>query len=415
MKAFAIRYLVGATLLLQVVPAWSQETIRIAYIDGLSSAFALQFEEALKAFQAAADIVNSRGGVLGGKKIEIVPFDNKANPQETLVVLKHATDQDIRFVTASVSSVAHAISDALVKYNARNPDRTVLYLDYQALDPALTESKCTFWHFRFDAHADTQVNVLTDYIAKQSSIRKVYLINPDYAYGQAVRQAAKIMLAAKRPDIQIVGDDLIPFGKVKDFAPYVAKIHASGADSVVTSNWGNDQSLLVKASQEAGLKATYYALLTTLPGTVAVMGAAAADRVKTVSPWHINAADSAWQKLLLEYKNRYQAKTNLAYLPAYRVVEMLASAINVAGTTDPVKVAYALEGMKYLGPSGESWMRAEDHQIIAPVYVMSFTKVGRPGVIHGEEGTGYGWRTEALIEAKDIVPPIKCQMERPHR
>jgi len=411
-----LRSIVGFALLVQslaILPAGAAETIKIAYIDGLSSAFALQFEEALKAFQAAADMVNSRGGVLGGKKIEIVPFDNKASPQETLIVLKQATDQNIRFVASSVSSVAHAISDALVKHNARNPDRRVLFLNYQALDPALTESKCNFWHFRFDAHADTQVGVLTDYIAKQSSIRKVYLINPDYAYGQAVRQAAKAMLAAKRPDIQIVGDDLIPLGKVKDFAPYVAKIHASGADSVVTSNWGNDQSLLVKASREAGLKATYYALLTTLPGSVAVMGPSAADRVKTVSPWHINAADTAWQKVLLDYKRRYKANTNLAYLPAYRVVEMLVSAINTAGTTDPVKVAYALEGMKYLGPTGESWMRAEDHQIIAPIYVMSFAKVGQPGVNHDEEGTGYGWKTDALIEAKDIVPPIKCQMERP--
>jgi branched-chain amino acid transport system substrate-binding protein len=105
--------------------------------------------------------------------------------------------------------------------------RPVLFFDYNALDPALTESKCNFWHFRFEAHADMQVNVLTDYLARQTSVHKVYLINQDYAYGQAVRRAAKEMLAVKRPDIQIVGDDLVPLGKVKDFAPYVAKIRAS--------------------------------------------------------------------------------------------------------------------------------------------------------------------------------------------
>jgi len=215
----------------------------------------------LKNVQAAADIVNSRGGVLGGKKFEVVPFDNKGNPQESLIVLKQAIDQDMRHVISGVSNIAHAITDAVGKHNARNPDRAVLFLDYGALDPALTESKCSFWHFRFEAHADTQVNVLTDYIARQTSVHKIYLINQDYAYGQAVRQAAKEMLAVKRPDIQIVGDDLMPLGKVKDFAPYVAKIHASEADSVLTGNWGNDLSLLIKSSNEAGLKSTYYTLL----------------------------------------------------------------------------------------------------------------------------------------------------------
>jgi branched-chain amino acid transport system substrate-binding protein len=408
------RFIVALVFLaLPLGGACAEDTVKLAYIAYMSGPFALLGEEGLKAFQAAADIVNSQGGVLGGKKIEIVPFDNKGNPQETLIVLKQAIDQDIRYVMATVSSTAHAISDALVKHNTRNPDRPVLFFDYNALDPALTESKCNFWHFRFEAHADMQVNVLTDYIARQTSVHKVYLINQDYAYGQAVRRAATEMLAVKRPDIQVVGDDLVPLGKVKDFAPYVAKIRASGADSVVTGNWGNDLSLLIKASNEAGLKANYYTNLANFPGTPTAIGAAGADRLKMVGAWHINAADAAWEKALVGYKTKYNAVSNLDYLPSYRVVEMVASAMNKSGTTEPIKIAYALEGMKYIGPSGESWMRADDHQMIVPIYLMSFAKAGQLGVKHDEEGTGYGWKTEALIEAKDNIPPMKCSMERP--
>ena len=413
MRASAIRLLIAAALLTPFVAARAEDTVKLAYIAYMSGPFALLGDEALKAFQAAADIVNSQGGVLGGKQIEIVPFDNKGNPQETLIVLKQAIDQDIRYVMATVSSTAHAISDALVKHNTRNPDRPVLFFDYNALDPALTESKCNFWHFRFEAHADMQVNVLTDFMARQSAIHKVYLINQDYAYGQAVRRASKEMLTAKRPDIQLVGDDLVPLGKVKDFAPYVAKIRASGADSVLTGNWGNDLSLLIKASNEAGLKANYYTNLANFPGTPTAVGAAGADRLKMVGAWHINAADTAWEKTLIGYKAKYKAVSNLDYLPAYRVVDMVTSAMNKTGSTDPIKVAYALEGMKYMGPTGESWMRTEDHQMIVPIYLMSFVKAGQPGVKHDEEGTGYGWKTESLIQAKDTVPPMKCQMERP--
>ena len=409
------RVLATTILSLHLCSVFAAEPIKVAFISTLSGAFALQGEETLKNVQTAVDIVNARGGVLGGRQIEIVAFDNKGNPQETLIALKQAIDQDIRYVISGVSNIAHALTDAVGKHNARNPDRTVLFLDYGALDPALTESKCSFWHFRFEAHADMQVGVLADYMAKQPSVHRVYLINQDYAYGQATAKAAREMLQAKRADIEIVGDELVPLGKVKDFAPYVAKIRASGADTVLTGNWGNDLSLLIKASNEAGLKATYYTLLGAFFGTPGAIGAAGADRVKTLYAYNINAADAARQKTLLGYKEKYNALTNMSYLPAHRTVEMFAAAINKAQSIDPLKVAYALEDMKYAGPSGESWMRAEDHQIIAPIYLLSFAKVGQPGVKIEEEKTGYGWKTEALIEARDTATPVKCQMERPAR
>ena len=414
MKAFRFPRLVAAAILaVYLGGAIAADTVKLAVLGPMSGPFALQGEERLKIFQASADIVNARGGVLGGRKIEIVAFDNKSNPQESLIVLRQAIDQDIHFIASSASNVANAISDALVKHNARNPEQRVLFFDFNALDPALTEARCNFWHFRFEVHSDTQVSVITDYLIKQPAIRKVYLLNQDYAFGQAVSKAAKEMLAVKRPDIQIVGDDFVALGKVKDFAPYVAKIHASGADIVMTGNWGNDLSLLVKAGNEAGLKATFYAFLAGYPGTWSGIGAAGGDRVKTLDAWHINAADAAWQKTLLEYKAKYNTVSNAAYLPAYRVVEMLAGALNKSGSADPVKVGYALEGLKYAGPSGASWMRAEDHQMIAPLYILNFVKAGQAGVKYDEEKTGYGWKTEAFIEAANIVPPVKCQMERP--
>jgi branched-chain amino acid transport system substrate-binding protein len=412
MRVTIIKCIVAAILQVALSDALAADAIKVAFIGSLSGPFALQGEETMKNIAAAVDLANANG-VLGGSRIEIVPFDNKGNPQEALIVLQKAIDQDIRFVISGVSNIAHAINEALGKHNARNPDHSVLFLDYGALDPALTEAKCSFWHFRFEAHADMQVKVLTDYMKRRASIQKVYLINQDYAFGQAVSRASRDMLAAKRPDIQIVGDDLIPLGKVKDFAPYVAKIRASGADSVMTGNWGNDLSLLIKASNESGLTATYYTLLAAYFGTPTGIAASSGDRVETLYAWTINAADATWEKRLIDYKARYKAVSNLDYLPAFRVVEMLANAMNQTRSSDPLKVAYALEGMKYAGPSGESWMRADDHQMIAPIYVLGFAKAGQPGVKHDAEGTGYGWKQEALIEAKDVVPQMKCQMERP--
>ena len=404
---------IGAVLVLQPGDALAAGTVRIAFIEPLSGPFALQGQERLKIFQAAAEEINSAGGVVGGAQLEIMPFDSKGSTQEAIALLQKAMDHEVRYVAASVSSVVMAISDALVKHNARNPSQSILLLDFNALDPALTESKCNFWHFRFEAHTDTQVKVLTEFMARQPLIRKVYLINQDYSYGQAVSRTANAILSTKRDGIQVVGDDLVPLGKVKDFSPYVAKIRASGADSVLTGNWGSDLSLLIKAGHEMGLGANFYTLVASLPGTPSTIRAAGAERVLAVSSWHINVADASWEKKLLTFRAKYQTVSNLDYLPAFRVMAMLANAINKAGTADPLKVAYVLEGMKYAGPSGESWMRTEDHQMIVPIYIARFVKAGQSGVKHDAEGTGYGWKTEALFEAKDVIPPLKCQMERP--
>ncbi len=402
-----------AFLILQPGGAFAAEPVKVAFIAPLSGTFALVFQENLKLFRAAADEVNARGGVLGGRKIEIVPFDNKGTPQETLIVLNQAIDQDIRYVLATISSIALAISDALSKHNARNPDRPMLFLNYDAREPALTESKCSFWHFRFQPHSDMQVNVLTDYMARQPSVKKVYLLNQDYAWGHSFRRAAREMLGGRRPDIQFVGDDLVPLGKIKDFAPYVSKIRASGADTVLTGNWGNDLVLLIKASEQSGLNVDFYTTHAWVWGAPAAIGAAGAGRVRTIMAFHINEANAEWEKKFLSYAPKYQPLAHMDFLPVWQTLDMFAQAMEQVQSTDPKKVATALEGMKYDGPAGASWMRAEDHQLLAPVYVTSFVKRGQPGVKYDTENTGFGWKTELLVTAKDNIPPMRCQMERP--
>src|SRR6201995_3619088 len=242
--------------------AKAEDTVKIGYIDPLSGGGASVGEVGLKTFQFMADELNAKGGILG-KKVEIVPLDNKTNPQESLIQAQKAIDSGVRYLTqGNGSAVGGALSDFVTKYNDRNPGKEVLYFNYAAVDPILTNDKCSFWHFRWDANSDIKMEALTNYIKTTPGVQKVYLINQDYSFGESVRTAARKMLAAKRPDVQIVGDEKHPLLKITDFAPYIAKIKASGADSVITGNWGQDIALLLKAAADAGLKVnwfTYYA------------------------------------------------------------------------------------------------------------------------------------------------------------
>jgi branched-chain amino acid transport system substrate-binding protein len=393
--------------------AGAVEPLRLAVISPLSGPFALQGEWTVAELKGAADLVNAKGGLFDGRKIEIVGLDGKANPQDSLLALNQAIDSGIRYVAVHISSVGHAISDAVVKHNARNPDKRILILNFDARDPALTEVKCHFWHFRVNYHTDTEVNYLADYLSQQPAVRKVYLLNQDYAYGQAIQRTFREVIPKKSTTIQIVGDDLVPLGKVKDFAPYVAKIRASGADSVVTGNWGNDLYLLVKAGQESGLDVRYYIFNGYVSGSVAGVGNAGAEKVLSLSAWHANVDASPYQSINAEFRNKYKRAENFDYVNAHRAVFMLARAVDQARSDDPFKVALALEGMEFVGPEGRSWMRPEDHQLTAPLYLARLSKAGEPGVKFDTENTGLGWKTVAKVEGKDAIPPIKCHVERP--
>ncbi|MEQ1880196.1 MAG: branched-chain amino acid ABC transporter substrate-binding protein [Burkholderiales bacterium] len=412
MNQYTFKCLGAATILIAACAAHGAEPIKIAHIDPMSGPFGLVGDSFAKHFDAVAADINVRGGVLGGRQFEIVHFDNKSSPQESVTILKQITDSGIRFITQGAgSNVAHALSEAVAKHNSRNPDSSVLFMNFAAQDPLLTNDKCNFWHFRFEANVDMKLDAITNFIARQKDIRKIYFLNQDYAFGQAISKAAREMLTKKRPDIAIVGDDLHPLGKVKDFSPYIAKIKASGAQAVITGNWGNDFTLLIKSSKESGLGVVYYTLNAQNAGAPASIGAAGADHIKQVFTWHANVADNKAEKFALDFRKKYTG--DFYYNTPRTELEMLAKAMNETKSVDPLKIARALEGMKHQSDTGEVWMRADDHQLMQPIYIATFTKVDGKEVKIDAENTGFGWKTDMRVDTKDTVMATTCKMERP--
>ena len=382
---------------------------RIAYIDPLSGGAASAGVNAQKHIVFYADKINAAGG-LNGEKIEVLSFDNKVNPQESLIVLKKALDEGARIVfQGNGSAVAHAITDAVLKHNERNPGKEVLFFNYAAIDPALTNEKCHFWHFRFDADVDMKMGALTDDIAKDAKIRKVYLINQDYSFGKAVSAAAKSMLAAKRPDIQIVGDELHPLQKVQDFSPYVAKIKASGADTVITGNWSNDMLLLFKAGKDAGLKVNYFTYYGGGLGSVPAIGKDGVGALKQVTEMHNNVLREL-DPDEVAFRKRYTDKADeFYYWRLKNTFALLVAAAAKARSNDPVKLARALEGLKLDTVVGPMEMRADNHQLLQPLFVSTLSDK----VKNGLEGTNLGFATDRKIDAKDTALPTTCKMQRP--
>ncbi len=389
----------------------SGETVKIAWLDPLSGPFAPVGQNLLRSWQVVAEEANAKNWA-GGPKFEVVGFDNKASPQESLTVLKQLIDQGYRYVAqGNGSGVAIALSDAIQKHNERNPGKEIVFLNYAAVDPSLTNERCSFYHFRFDINADMKMEALTAFMQKEPKIKNVYLINQDYAFGRSVSKAGKEYLATKRPDVKIVGDDFHPLGQVKDFAPYVAKMKAAGTDTVVTGNWGADLSLLIKAAKDAGLDVRFYTYYAGTTGVPTAMGAAGADKVNIVANWHPNIDKFPGAQFVDVMKTKF--KDDYYTAQTYTGLQMLAEGVKRAKSTDPVKVAFAMEGVKVQSLTGEIEMRATDHQLQQNIYIATWTKTDGKGVKYDQENTGYGWKTQVTLPSYVAAQPTSCQMKRP--
>jgi branched-chain amino acid transport system substrate-binding protein len=240
----------------------------------------------------------------------------------------------------------------------------------------------------------------------------VYLINQDYSFGQSVRTDARKMLGAKRPDIQIVGDELHPLLKVTDFSPYIAKIKASGADSVVTGNWGQDIALLLKAAADAGLKVNWYTYYAGgAGGPTAIKQTGLDHQIFQITEGFANSGN----RTAMDYEKAFRAKVNLSlwYPRAVNEMRMFKAAAEKANSIDPVKVAAALEDLKFeVLDGGNGIMRKDDHQFFQPIYISSFGKLTESEPFD-EESTGWGWHLVSKVDTPQAMVSTTCKMTRP--
>ncbi len=400
------------------------EPIRLALIEGLSGAFGNAGEAVWRNLLWATERVNQRGGVRVGavaRPLELLRMDSQGNTEEALQLLRAALDRGIGFVLQGNSSAtAAALVAALDRHNEREPQRRALLLNYSAVDPALTNERCSFWHFRFDAHADMRLAALTEVLCDERSVQRVYLIGQDYSFGQHVVRRAREMIAARRPDITVVGSELHPLGRVKDFLPYAAKIKASGAQAVLTGNWGNDLTLLARALRESGAPVRLFTFYGNALGAPAAIGAAGLGRVVAVSEWHPNVGGAASEAFYAAFRRRFpEPEDDYVHLRMQVLVEMLAAAIERARSTDAVAVARALEGASFdprlLGGLHAATLRADDHQLQQPLVVSVMERAGTPGVAHDVEGSGFGFRSLRRVDAAAATQPHQCRMTRPNQ
>jgi branched-chain amino acid transport system substrate-binding protein len=391
------------------------KTFKIAFIDPLSGPFADIGGLMLSHAQFPVQEINAKGGVLKGTKLQLLQYDSKLSAQESQSALQSAIDAGAGAVLTggSGSSVVAALVAAAARHNERYPDRAILVLNHSSIDPDLTGKACNFWHFQFEANTAMKMKAIANYIKKQGDIRNVYLFNQDYTHGRQWARYGRELVSLARPDVKFVGEEFHPVGRVKDFAPYVAKVKTTGADTLITGNWGQDLTLLLKSAGDAGYDLRYFNHSAgAAPGTVLAVSQSRLGKLTWVAEWHPGQEGTPKVDALAR---TYKAGTGKEFLSPRMdlTLRMLAAAIDKAGSTQPLKIARALEDLEFDSTVGPVRMRGEDHQLLLPQVVNTIAPVDGKTVKTGWEGTNWGFRTDAAYTGNELAQGTECKMQRP--
>ena len=428
MKMF-VKWWVAVWLMLAAAGACAQTAppIKLALIEGLSGANANGGEAVYRNILWAVERVNARGGVklssAAAAPMVLERYDSKGQTEEALSSLRAAIDSGARFILQGNSSAtASALVDAINKHNEREPAKRVVFLNYSAVDPALTNDKCSFWHFRFDAHSDMRMAALMDVLREDRTVKSVYLIGQDYSFGQAVLREARRQLAVQRPDITVVGEELHPMLRIKDFLPYAQKIKSSGAQAVITGNFSADLTLLVKAAKDAGFEGKFYTFYGNALGAPAALGEAGVGKVLAVADWLPNVPGAASEAFYKSFRTRFpRADDDYVHMRMQLMVEALAQSVEAAaranptaaGAPDPMAVALELERARVTLGGQSGAMRAADHQFQQALVVGQMERQGAPGVRFDVEGSGFGFKVIKTLSAAQAEQASTCKMVRP--
>jgi branched-chain amino acid transport system substrate-binding protein len=311
----------------------SGQRVRIAFIDPLSGPAAAIGRNGLRTWQFMAAALAGEGNP-AGVRMTVAGFDNKGSPQESLNALKAAIDQGFRYIVqGNGSGVAAVILEAVERHNLRHPDRSVLYINYAAMDPVLTQEHCSYWHVRIDADTAMKTQALARFFASQAGLERVYLLNQNYAHGQQVSRYFKEALKQFAPQVRVVGDDLHPPFQAQDFAPFVQGLQAVGAQALVTGNWGDDLVDLVSCMIDQQVDTPLYAYYPSLLGVPVAL--ARVQRRFPVYQVACGYTSQPGQLRGLSQAFRDETGEDLVVYAAYDGIAMLVHAMRFAESTDP--------------------------------------------------------------------------------
>jgi len=350
------------------IPAgWSAEPVKIGLGLPLTGPLAFLGTEFLKGSQLAAEEVNKTGGILGGRKIELVVRDHKGIPAEAVTLAKRLIAED----QVSVIDI-DLPSSANIAVHVVSKEMKVVQLTGFGFAPDVTD-KGHPYHFRVCTRAESLTRVLGEYLAALPNNKKIAMVAPNDDYGRG-DLASMIAVFKKIGNPEVVYEAYYERNQT-DFNTILLKMKSLNPDCYyINVRWPASAIVLQQMEDLAMLKGKYLSSSVNFfnKDLAKRVGPLMEGAVMTVS-WAPVFKDEESQKLVKAYRAKYGDDPNDSVSLGWSPIMVAAMGINKAGTDkDQEKIRLAIKGLKYNSPQGPINGFDDKGDSGVPAYVLQF-------------------------------------------
>lgn len=374
MRRNLMRATAAAALALTLAPVYAQGVIKIGEINSYKAQPAF-LEPYKKGMELAVDEINAKGGV-NGKKLELISRDDNANPGDAVRVAEELISREKVDVLAGafLSNTGLALTDFAKQ-------KKFFYLAAEPLTDKIVWSNGNRYTYRLRPSTYMQVAMLVPEAVKLKKKRWA-VVYPNYEYGQSSVATFKQLLKAAQPDVEFVGEQAPPLGKV-DAGSVVQALADSKPDAIFNVLFGADLSKFVREGNTRGLfkDREVVSVLTGEPEYLdPLKDEAPTGWVVTGYPWY--GVKTPEHKAFLDaYQAKFKDYPRLGSVVGYTAIYSIAEGVKKAGSTDTEKLIAAFKGLELMSPFGKFHYRAQDNQSTMGAYVGKTKNDGGKGVM----------------------------------
>lgn len=396
----------------------SGDTVKIGLVEAFSGPAAINGQYYRLTTHWVAHDINKRGGIMVDgkmKKIQVVLGNSMGKPS----MVKKAAERlilkdkvDVLWGTAG-SHNTKIVAQVAKKYKT-------IFMNPMSLSDSLHDGK-NFNKYTFRTTLNTtMLGRSMAYFYSKRAETKFYILNQDYGFGHDLAKAFRAGLKEFKPNAKIVGESFHPLF-LKDFAPFITKVKASGAEVVFTGDWDPDGANLIRQARRLGLKIPFAHIYADSHVTAVAIGPQAGIGMVNLNDYMLTVNTPANNKFIEVWNKRYNQGYDKPYgrdtykWPATifgRTVEStywLLDVISRAGSTDADKIIKTWEGDKWVGLTGTLEMRACDHQVVRDIFVTEFVFPNK----WFDDSAAYG---KAVVVPHNIaISPIPKDLKRCNR
>jgi branched-chain amino acid transport system substrate-binding protein len=359
---------------LSVFSSWGQNTFKIGEINSYKAQPAF-LDPYKKGMDLAIDEINAGGGV-NGKKLELFTRDDNANPGDAVRAAEELLSREKVDVLAGtfLSNIGLALADFAKQ-------RHVLFMAGEPLTDKMVWQGGNRYTFRLRASTYMQAAMLVPEAAKMKKKRWA-VVYPNYEYGQSAAATFKTLLKAAQPDVEFVGEQATPLGKI-DAGAVAQALADVKPDAIFNVLFAADLTKFVREGNTRGLfdGRLVVSLLTGEPEYLdALKDETPNGWVVTGYPW--SSIESAEHKAFLSaYQKRFGDYPRLGSIVGYTMIKAIAEGVRKAKSTDTERMITAFKGLTFESPFGKVTFRAEDHQSTMGAFVGKIKNDNGKGVM----------------------------------